>query len=129
MTDKNQDAGIDIPIVEIGPGWTVDDIKTIDDCDDAFAYLTGAICSIENAISRMEDERDLGSKLRQTKGALRWKKAALQIVATRRGKLQRELSRKEQNTRDRELLDIIKRLFPAQFDAAIAHFIAERGRT
>jgi hypothetical protein len=28
---------IEIPIIEIGPGWTVDTIATDQDCDDAFA--------------------------------------------------------------------------------------------
>ncbi len=42
---------IEIPDIEIDAGWPVSDIKTIEDCDDAFAFLMSAVASIEYALT------------------------------------------------------------------------------
>jgi hypothetical protein len=39
-----------IPDIEIAPDWPVSDIATIEDCDDAFAYLSAAVANIEYQI-------------------------------------------------------------------------------
>jgi hypothetical protein len=122
---EDQNEGIEIPIIEISPGWTVDEVKTLDDCDDAFAYLTGAICAIENKIdSADETGATTGVAYRKLKRALRWKKAALQVVATKRGRITREAKQIEQASHDKRLVNIIRDRFPAEFEIALK-FIAE----
>ena len=79
---------IDVPVIEITDGWTVDDIQTEDDCDDAHAVLTAICASIE---ARMDDLSIAGLEVsvdyKKAKAALRWKKAALAVVQNKRGRL------------------------------------------
>ena len=87
----DQGSGIEIPVIEIAEGWTVDELETLDDCDDAFAYLTGALVGIESQIDDAEHRGDVGTDhFRRLKAARRWKKAALSVVGTTRGKINRQ---------------------------------------
>ena len=96
MTEFSQESDIEIPVVEICAGWTVDDIENLDDCDDAFAYLTGALTHIEAVIDWYEESGiDKDDKYYRTKRARRWKKAALQIIQTKRGRFNREAKKAE----------------------------------
>jgi hypothetical protein len=82
---------IEIPVIEICDGWTVDDIETEDDCDDAFALLTKIIARIEEHLDILEaNEKKQDIQYIKTKTALRYKRAALNIVNTKRGRLKRE---------------------------------------
>jgi len=45
---------IEIPLIEIGPGWTVDEIQALDDCDDAQACVP----DMEAALSDTENRGD-----------------------------------------------------------------------
>lgn len=119
MTDFSQ-TDIVVPIIEITTGWTVDDILTEDDCDDAFAVLTAAICSIEAQIDdATEQGRNSGDHFRRLKGALRWKKAALSVVNIKRGKLTRSARQASQDALDRRVIERFSALFPAEYRAAL----------
>lgn len=121
---------IEVPVVEIVKGWTVDEIETLDDCDDAFAVLTGAICNIESQIEEAQETgQDRGEWFRRLKMALRWKKAAIQIVQTKKGRITRAARAEAQNVRDRRLLSILSTRYPAEFDAALQVLRAEMDDT
>lgn len=118
----------DVPILSINREWDVDQIQTLQDCDDADAILTEAIVSIESQLATDAVAGCLrGHDWRiKAKGALKYKKRALQIVARRRGELNK-LSRQATGAdHDRELLDTIKEHFPEQFFAAIGKMQAKR---
>lgn len=91
MSYVDQGSDILIPVIEIADGWTVEQLETLDDCDDAFAYLTGALVSIETQIDDAEHRNDTNTDhFRRLKAARRWKKAALSVVSTTRGKINRQ---------------------------------------
>ena len=74
---------ITIPEIEIGPEWFVADLASVGDCDDALAYLTEAVGSIERQLDL--DDGSRGNKWRAgAKTSLRWKKHALEAVGRRR---------------------------------------------
>lgn len=106
---------IEIPVIEITEGWAAEDCKTIDQCNDAFAYLMAAVASIEFQID-MENLKPKGEQNREwiarATCALKYKRAALQIVGQRRGVIDREMRRSKQDTRDRQLLEYIRRVVP-----------------
>lgn len=128
MTTTQNDATLDVPIIEIAEGWTVEDLETQDDCDDAFAVLTEAIASIEYRMERLREEGAsvTSPAYRKAKAALRWKKAGLQAVQTKRAKISREARAQKQASRDRILLDEIRALSPDAFYQAISS-LAARG--
>lgn len=122
-------ADIDIPILEVAAGWDIDQVKTIQDCDDADALLTEATARIEAQL--LEDRIAGFARGPKWRGlantALKMKRRTLQAVATKRGQFSRAQRIAEQTTRESALLDVIKRDFPDQFHAAVSTFIAERG--
>lgn len=103
---------IEIPDIEIDKGWPVSDVKTISDCDDAFAFLMSAVAKIEFDIDvevlKPRDQQD-GLWLAKARCALKYKRAALQIVNSARGRATDEEKWKRQNTRDRILLEHIRK--------------------
>ncbi|MEN8658304.1 MAG: hypothetical protein ABF313_09720 [Marivita sp.] len=106
---------IEVPIVEIVSGWTVDEIETQEDCDDAFCVLTKAIVGIELRISEMEECGQEGSREhRMAKAALRWKKAALQIINRKYAQIGRREKEKQENGFDRLFVQYVKAHFPDQ---------------
>lgn len=120
LDEFDQGSDIEIPIIEITKDWTVDDIQTLDDCDDAHAYLTGAVCSIEDKIdAAIELGTDLGVGFRKLKRALRWKKAALNVVQTKRGKITRALKKAENLKHDERLINRMRDMFPKEFAAIL----------
>lgn len=106
---------IEIPVIEIADGWPVTDIKTIADCDDAFAYLSGAVANIEYQVE-LESFRPMGEQrgewTARAKAALRFKKAALAIVQTRRSSINRALEAERLDSRDRQLLAFVREALP-----------------
>ena len=116
---------IRVPIIEICDGWTVDEIETLEDCNDAFAVLTALIVSIE---ARMDDLAIAGEELsvpyKKAKTALRWKKAALSVVNLKRG----EIGRKQQDAKEAHFNTRVCQYFaamhPDQFEAARRHVLA-----
>ena len=119
MDDQGSD--IQIPVIEIAAGWTVDELETLDDVDDAFAYLTGALCSID---ARLESVKDGDAsvppeQLRRLRSAKRWKQAALQIVQTKRGRLNREAKQAKNVRQDRQIIEFIKDAHPEVFAEAL----------
>ena len=95
---------IEIPAITIADDWFADEVETLDECDDAFSYLTAAIANIEHQIEvRLEDGRSVAEQKR----ALRYKKAAMQIVSHRRSRIVRTAERTAQERYERVLLDLI----------------------
>lgn len=107
---------IEIPDIEITEGWVAREIATLDECDDAFAYLSAVCASIDFQMDmenlKPEPQRD-GAWLARARCALRYKKAALAIVQTRRNQIGRQERQAFQNQRDRVLLEHIKATLPA----------------
>ena len=119
----------DIPILTITEGWTIDQVQTIQDCDDADALLTQVIAEIEGQLLADKAEGFARGIAWRTKAniALKMKRRAMQQVAAKRGAINREARSKSRDARDRDLLNIVKRDYPEQFQAAVSTFIAERG--
>ena len=98
-----------IPVLDIdGKGWTVDDITTIEQCDDAFAYLTAAVANIEGQIEMATIERKDLAWLIKAKTALRYKRAAMQIVQNKRGAIKAAEKRAHAERLDAKLLHVIR---------------------
>lgn len=114
---------ITIPDIEITDGWAVSEIETIADCNDAFAYLMAAVAEIEHQLEQHQlgvvISPDPTWKARANR-ALKYKRAALQLVGYRRGELADKSRREFQDSKDRALLDYIKSVStPQQFHAWI----------
>lgn len=105
---------IEIPDIEITEDWLVSDIKSREDCDDAYAYLMSAVAQIEYQIDMESakpkpwDERWLA----KARCALKYKKAALNIVNGKRGVFNHEDRIAFQRERDRVLLTYIRSVVP-----------------
>lgn len=116
MLEKLDLGDLEIPDIEIEPGWMARDVDTIEDCDDAFAILTGACAGIEMQID-LEGFKPLsqqrGDWVARAKAALRFKKAALAIVGHRRSAINERNRRERQETEDKRLLLFIKEAIPA----------------
>lgn len=104
-----------IPDIEIDAGWPVSDVKTLDDCDDAYAYLMSACAAIEYDIE-MEAVKPILQRddewAARARCALKYKKAALGIVSVKRGRFNDEKRREVGNVRDRTLLEYIRTHVP-----------------
>jgi hypothetical protein len=101
---------IEIPEIEITDGWPVRDVQTLEDCEEANAYLVAAIAGIEYQIEvegfkPLSEQR--GPWLGSAKSALRFKKAALNIVVQKRGAL-------NEKRREEGLLAFIRSTVPPQ---------------
>lgn len=105
-----------IPDIEITPGWAVSEVETIEDCDDAFAYLSAAVAQIDYQIEmhllRMPADQDAEWAAR-ARCALKYKKAALGMISNKRTSIRRRENQAVQRERDRVLLDHIKAIVPA----------------
>ena len=111
MNKDLQHTDIEIPDIEIDRGWTVSELYTIDDCDDAFAFLTSAIAQIEFhlELEDLKPEKDQRKEWRaRSRVALRFKKAALQIVGVTRGKLVRETEAKAKKATEHMVLNYVR---------------------
>ncbi len=120
MASKTDDT---VPVIYITKDWTIDDIKTMEDCDDAFAVLTEQIVGIETRVAALKEAGGDKVALTRALAALRWKRAAQQAVQNRRGEIKR--ARKQQNvvassTEDKALLRWIARNHPAVMNDALA---------
>lgn len=113
---KTQQPEIEVYITD---EWRVSDLRTLDDCTKARDHLTGIIAAIEHRIASTKLDYSDYAKART---ALRWKKRALQLVQEKHGVLAREARRSIQDSRDRQLLALIKALYPNEFAKAAAVF-------
>jgi hypothetical protein len=106
---------IEIPIIEITEGWTAESVKTRKDCDDAFSFLMSACAGIEYQID-METSKPKthwdNPWLAKARCALKYKKAALQIVNQRRSIINTADDRAWKDSRDRKLLEYIRGVVP-----------------
>lgn len=103
------DDEIVIPNIEITEGWLARDVSTLAECEEAHDYLVGAIAGIECQIEA-EGFRPLAEQrglwIAKAKSALRFKKAALNIVLQQRSQL---LERRREDA----LLAFIRASMPA----------------
>jgi len=107
-----------IPQIMINDGWSTDDVETIQDCDDAFAFLTVAIANIEETLAVMRDAGDgYGPTYRKAHAALRFKRAAFQIIQGKRGQINRRSSLQSAQ------MHMLAAEFKAQFPDAYRHAI------
>ncbi len=106
---------IEIPDIEISEGWAVSEVETLDDCDDAFAYLSAAVAQIDYQIE-MHLIRPLSHQdaewAARARCALKYKKAALGIISNKRSMIMKRQKQEFQRERDRVLLDYIKSVTP-----------------
>lgn len=77
---------ITIPEIEIGPNWFVAELASIQECDDALAYLTEAIATIERQLAMDGVDRpSRGARWRSgATASLRFKKHAVEVVTRKR---------------------------------------------
>lgn len=104
----------EIPVIEIDKGWPAEDVQTVEDCDDAFAFLMAAVAKIEMDIDLHDlnpSRAERGWKARASY-ALKMKRAALQIVQNRRGRILAELKSAKQASIDRRMLNFIRENMP-----------------
>jgi hypothetical protein len=102
---------ITVPDIEITAGWAVSEIETVEDCDDAYAYLMSAVAEIEYEL----ELKDMGVCRfpdplwpARARRAMKYKRAALQIVGYKRGRIMEKVRQDGQANRDRALIDHIK---------------------
>lgn len=106
-------------VIYIEDDWSVDEIETVDDCDEAFEVLVYAIASIEYQLDMESIEPSARSDEptweRRARAALRLKKAAFSIIQYKRGAIERR--RKEADRK--QVLEffalIVKRDEPKRF--------------
>ena len=111
---------MDVPVIYITDDWTIDDVETEEDCDDALAVLTGALASCETRVDELEAMGQKGSETHiKVKAALRWKKAALAMVQIKRGRINREKARKAAQENERRILAYITAAYPNVMSEAI----------
>lgn len=126
MTDLSDD--IEIPVVQIAAGWSVEDVLTEDDCDDAQIYLTGAVIVIDEKIAAAKEAGNTETPgYRRLLSAKRWKQLALQIVAQKRGRIARAAKasahaehEKRERTFERKFMTVVKREAPELYLRCIA---------
>lgn len=119
---------IEIPVVQIAQGWSVDDVLTEDDCDDAQIYLTGAVIVIDEKIAAAKEAGNTETPgYRRLLSAKRWKQLALQIVAQKRGRIARAAKaaahaehEKRERTFERTFMSAVKREAPEVYLRCIA---------
>lgn len=106
---------IEIPVIEVTEGWAAESVSTRKDCDDAFAYLMSACAGIEYQIdvelSKPKSHTN-NMWLAKARCALKYKKAALQIVNQRRAVIGAAEERAWKDSRDRNLLGYIRNVVP-----------------
>ncbi len=124
------DDEIEIPDIEIEPGWLARDVATIEDCDDAFAILTAACAGIEmqidlEAFKPLAEQR--GEWAARAKAALRFKRAALNIVQFRRTAINDQIKANRSRDYNSQLLAFVKEATPAdEWVRLVAAFNAGR---
>lgn len=111
--------------IQITEELSVGDLRTIEECDDGLATLTRGVIDIEGQIDIAKALAIQGQYsdpvwFAKAKAALSWKKAGLQAIQKRRAAMVRAEKLRQQNSRDRLLLDEIKAGLPA---AQFAEFV------
>jgi hypothetical protein len=102
---------LDIPVIEIRDGWAAEEVSSEQECLNAYAYLMSAVAEIEYQI----DCYDLGQPfftdplwIARARRALKYKRAALQIVNTRKGQMARAHREKREREGNAMLLNHIR---------------------
>lgn len=132
ISTPDEQPEITVPVIEIVDGFTVDDILTEDDCDDAQAILTAIIARIEERLDLIKVQGlEQSIEYIRAKTAPRYKRAALQINGVKRGKFNRLRRQQAQQTRDRQMLDWIRQRHPDVLQEAITatEFTNQEGNT
>lgn len=106
---------IEIPTIEITEGWAAASVNSQKDCDDAFAYLMSACAQIEfqidTELTKPKNFQDL-NWIARANCALKYKKAALQIVNQRRSSINAAAKQVAHDTRNQRLLEHIRASVP-----------------
>lgn len=106
---------IEIPVIEITEGWDAEKVTTRQECNDAFSYLMSACAQIEFQIdvelTKPKSHQD-DLWIARAKCALKYKKAALQIVQQRRSTISTAEERAWKERRDGRLLEYIRGIVP-----------------
>lgn len=122
-------ADITIPVIEIAEGWAAEDCKTISDCDDAYAYLMAAIASIEFQVDLemlLPVSEQRGQWIAKAKCALKYKRAALQIVTHRRAAINADARSSRVAAEDTRLVQHLKgAISPDQWAALMSSYDRE----
>ena len=91
MKDTTAEATIPVIYIDVADDWSVDDVQTMEDCNEAMAYLTEAIAAIEAKIERLKASRHPDpDEFIPARCALRWKKEAKRLVHEKINKLRSE---------------------------------------
>lgn len=108
---------IEIPEIEITEGWLVSELQTLEDCEDANAVLTAAAAGIEGWLEtealKPPTYQD-GPRVGKAKAALRFKKAALNLVQQKRASLNEKRRAALEKEREDGLLAFIRSVVPPQ---------------
>ncbi|EPX82074.1 hypothetical protein [Salipiger mucosus] len=86
---------VEIPVLEIMPGWIVDDVRTEADCNDAIDVLTALVSEIEQNVEEREADHWSDDACRAARCDLIQKRHALNLVADKRERFRREAERHE----------------------------------
>ena len=97
----------EIPCIEIKTGWLAEEVASIEEAEDAFAYLMSAVAEIEYRID-LYTEEGRTQDVSRAKRALKYKRAALQIVNHRAAALKELRKRDDEKQFDSALLAIIR---------------------
>jgi hypothetical protein len=116
-----------IPVLMIGDDWSIDEIETLQDCDDAFLVLTERVAQLETdahkAHSYFIDTCKRAPWHDRAIAGLKMTKATLAILQNKRANIARREKQLAQDTRDRKLLDHIKATETEAFKRALSSFI------
>lgn len=108
-----QHLDVEIPRIEIAPGWYADAVSSEEECDRAHAFLTAACAVIERdldllAARNADTQEDLEWEAR-AKCALKFKKGAMAIVQRVGGRLKRAAEIEQKKRYETAMLRIIRK--------------------
>lgn len=109
----------------ITQGWTVDSLSTVSECEDAYTVLSTAVIQMEEQMLRAKQDAFINRVYAdpdwyaRCRTAIKRQKQAMQMVSTRKGVLAKIQKQQTNQTSDRRLLELIKLMFPDQFNQAV----------
>lgn len=125
MTDSEKKVLIEKAEPYIREGWTVSQLTTVQECDDARNIVTNAMACIEDQILRAKQDAVVNRKYAdpdwyaRIQFALRKQKQVMVMIQNRRGYLSKTERHVQSITNDRKLLDAIKEMNPRVFYEAV----------
>jgi len=119
--NKTREELVKRAIPYIRPGWSVDDLKSVEDCDQAVALIQAALIHMEEELLRAQLHEEFADPdwYARVKTAIRKHKQLLSMVHNRRGDFTRKKRQAETMAENRLLLDEIKKMNPELFKKAL----------